>query len=394
MPVGKIKNCIYQAVLPIMGRRCRWSGVECDQQPKKDCSKALAKILKRHYVVGAAIQVVRGGTLAECYKAGYKRLFPDLLPVQFDTVFRSASIAKFATALLVFRLQSLGKLNVTEDISDFLGYTVRNPLYPDTPIRLGMLLSHTSSIIDSSMYYTSFTNCIPLCNLFISNNAFSRFSPGDRFHYSNLAAGMIGSLLESRFNAPFESIAQEYLLKPLNVRGTFDITTMDMALPSDSYRVIPRTQNAAFNAVHKQSCSVPLTAPDPEHHYRIASGSFFVSANEMGKLLLLIPGVRQTNGVPFLSKQSLAQLKTPQGKWPLQTVHMQHGMGLLMLNVRPFYPQTLYGHQGYAYGAVNGCFITDNGDGFVSLNNGASETRQGHLSLLNRDLIDLFCHCS
>ena len=47
----------------------------------------------------------------------------------------------------------------------------------------------------------------------------------------------------------------------------------------------------------------------------------------------------------------------------------------------------LHGHQGFAYGAVNGFFFDDKGNGFVSFNSGASEQRIGRLSLLNRDLI-------
>ena len=66
---------------------------------------------------------------------------------------------------------------------------------------------------------------------------------------------------------------------------------------------------------------------------------------------------------------------------------LRHGMGLFTLEDQSVSPRRLYGHQGFAYGAVNGVFFDGEGNGFVSFNSGASEQRVGRLSCLNRDLI-------
>ena len=66
---------------------------------------------------------------------------------------------------------------------------------------------------------------------------------------------------------------------------------------------------------------------------------------------------------------------------------MHHGMGLFSLWEETMLPKRLFGHQGFAYGAVNGFFFDEQGNGFVSFTSGASEGRTGRLSLLNRDLI-------
>jgi len=71
-------------------------------------------------------------------------------------------------------------------------------------------------------------------------------------------------------------------------------------------------------------------------------------------------------------------------------VNMRHGMGLLTLDDRAVCSRTLWGHQGFAYGAVNGVFFDEEGSGFVCLNSGVSEQRQGHLAVVNRELIRLF----
>jgi CubicO group peptidase (beta-lactamase class C family) len=50
------------------------------------------------------------------------------------------------------RLVEQGKLALDTDVSRYLGYTLRNPYYPDAAITLRMLLSHTSSLRDDGGY--------------------------------------------------------------------------------------------------------------------------------------------------------------------------------------------------------------------------------------------------
>ena len=68
---------------------------------------------------------------------------------------------------------------------------------------------------------------------------------------------------------------------------------------------------------------------------------------------------------------------------------MRHGMGLLQLDDAEICGRPLWGHQGFAYGSVNGVFFDGGGNGFAMLNSGASEQRMGHLAMINRDLISL-----
>lgn len=148
---------------------------------------------------------------------------PAKRPVAPDTVFRTASVAKMVTALLVFRLQTQGRLSVTEEISQLWGRRICNPHCPDAPITLGMLLSHTSSIVDSPAYFAAFQSNSPLSELLSDPRSYLPAVPGTVFRYSNLAAGMVASLLEKRFDMSFEQLMQQELLEPLGVAGTFDL---------------------------------------------------------------------------------------------------------------------------------------------------------------------------
>ena len=373
MPVGTLKNTLYGLALPVLGKRCEWKA-----------ENHVERVLHRHHAVGACIQRFEKGKLTDCYSVGFAALGKEKSAAKPDTVFRTASVAKMVTALLVFRLQTLGEVSVQEDISDFLGYKVRNPHCPNAPITLGMLLSHTSSMVDSNAYFASFQQPVALQELLGGDGAFLPTVPGTVFRYSNLAAGMIGCLLEKRFHQSFEGLAQKLLFEPLGVKATFDLSKADAARTADSYRVLPAS--CGFHAQSRIAAAKELDAPDPEHHYLLASGSLFLTAPDLAKLTLAA-----WNGADgFLNAESIAQMQTPLLGWPQKEVCMQHGMGLFKLEDQAVCSRPLWGHQGFAYGAVNGVFFDKEGNGFACLNSGASEQRLGHLALLNRDLIRLW----
>lgn len=376
MPVGTVKNLVYRLALPVLGQRPAW-------RARRDGEEALARALWRKRCVGACVQRFEKGSLSECVCVGYAALEPQKRPVAPDTVFRTASVAKMVTALLVFRLQTLGRLSVTEDISDLLGRRVCNPHCPEAPITLGMLLSHTSGIVDSPAYFDAFGRGTLLSELLADPRSYLPAVPGTTFRYSNLAAGMVASLLEKCFDLSFEQLMQRELLEPLGVSGTFDPSGLDAADVADSYRVLPPAR--AFSAAQRIASAEPMKEPDPERRYLPAAGNLFITAPELARLVLVAWG----GGNGFLDARSLEEMRRPVAGWPEKAVNMRHGMGLLTLDDPAVCSHRLWGHQGFAYGAVNGVFFDEAGSGFVLLDSGCSEQRVGHLAQVNRELIRL-----
>src|SRR5690242_21116681 len=66
--------------------------------------------------------------------------------VTIDDPVRVASVSKMVTAIGVLRLVDEGKLDLRSDVSRWLGWPLRNPNFPDRPITVSMLLSHTASV--------------------------------------------------------------------------------------------------------------------------------------------------------------------------------------------------------------------------------------------------------
>ena len=113
----------------------------------------------------------------------------------------------------------------------------------------------------------------------------------------------------------------------------------------------------------------------------------FVTAEGLMRLCLPLVQGAEPAGEPFLDERAVRMMTAPTADWPEPAVRMRHGAGMLEVDDRAVHPHRINGHQGFAYGAVNGVFFDAQGNGFASLNSGASERRVGHLSCLNRDLI-------
>ena len=387
MPVTARKNKIYAVALPLFGKRCRWRNIQAEGSANPHTIQAVERVLKAHHVVGGCVQLIRAGQAAETYHAGYMSLHPKT-PVRKDTVFRTASIAKAVCALLVMRLETLGKLSVEEDISAFWHREIRNPYHPDMPIPLGSLLSHTSGLQDTPKYFRSFQETISADELLSDKESYLDVRPYECFRYSNFGAGLIASLLEARFQLSFEELIHKELFQPLGVAATFDILKTDKKKIASAYRVLPPSRAAAFDAAERRSTAEAVDAPDPQRHFLLASGNLYITAGEMAKLCLLVMHGGKHGDATFLNEKTVRALLTPAiGNSAEQWKGMRHGMGLFQLADDSVSQRGLYGHQGFAYGAVNGVFFDGNGNGFVSLNSGASERRTGRLSLLNRDLI-------
>lgn len=136
---------------------------------------------------------------------------------------RIASISKLVTALGVMRLVDQGKLELDRDVSDYLGFPVRNPAFPDRPITLRLLLSHQSSLRDGDDLYI-----VPLGVALrerLGNPAVwdSDHAPGSGwFHYTNLNFPVVASVMERVTGERFDVLTSRLVLKPLKLDACFN----------------------------------------------------------------------------------------------------------------------------------------------------------------------------
>ena len=85
---------------------------------------------------------------------------------------RIASISKSLTATGLMQQVEKGVISLDDEINDLIDFTIRNPHYPDVPITLRMVLSHTASFRDKEDYsildHNLFTECSKVfCTVFV-----------------------------------------------------------------------------------------------------------------------------------------------------------------------------------------------------------------------------------
>lgn len=141
--------------------------------------------------------------------------------VAADDPVRVASISKLVTAIAVMRLVDEGRIDLDKDIGDYLGFAVRNPAFPDRPVTLRHLLSHTSGIRDSIDYLLPLDGSLQTV---LSNPAvwFPGHEPGDYFSYANLNSPVIAATIEAATRERFDRLVAKKVLTPLRLDACFN----------------------------------------------------------------------------------------------------------------------------------------------------------------------------
>jgi CubicO group peptidase (beta-lactamase class C family) len=143
--------------------------------------------------------------------------------VTADSPVRIASISKLVTTLGVLRLVDQGKLNLDRDVSDYLGWRLRNPAFPDQPITLRLLLSHQSSLRDGGERYI-----IPLGVTLrerVAEPAMWDAQHGPKvgwFAYSNINFPVAASVIERVTGERFDVAMGRLVLDPLKLDACFN----------------------------------------------------------------------------------------------------------------------------------------------------------------------------
>jgi CubicO group peptidase (beta-lactamase class C family) len=143
--------------------------------------------------------------------------------VTADDPVRIASISKLVTALGVMRMVDAGQLELDRDVSDYLGWSLRNPAFPDRPITLRLLLSHQSSLVDGGERYI-----IPLGVTLRERMAEpemwdSTHAPASGwFHYSNINLPVVASVMERVAGERFDALMARLVIKPLKLDACFN----------------------------------------------------------------------------------------------------------------------------------------------------------------------------
>lgn len=335
-------------------------------------------------LVGASSLVFKDGKIVEKLNYGFSSLEKHK-KVNNNTVFRIASVSKIMVALCIMKLYEEGKLDLTKDISEYLGFNVRNPKYPDVVITLKMIMTQTSSItdgfekdvnsdVDSGYNLINGTNeeCTlrdlldPDGKRFVKET-FSNYRPATHFEYSNFGCGILACIVEKITGEYFTDYVKKIVFKPLKIDASFvvtDIKTKNIAstyLYRDGENKLCRSREMFINNVYKK---FPLG-----ENFRGPAGGLFISTNGLMKIMKAL----LSGGKPILKTATLDKMMQMAWAGKRQPNDSYVAKGLQLEIVDYFNNRRLYGHFGDAYG-VKSYFLFNREEqiGMVYITNGGN----------------------
>lgn len=288
-----------------------------------------------HPLASLSVLAIRDGRIVYQRQFGQRFIDPvrpaNNRPADQDTLYRVASISKLVTALGVMKLVEDGKLSLDADVSALLGYELRNPRFPDRPISLRMLLSHTSSLRDAAGYSWdarhSLREVLLPGGLLHGAGAMwaSSAPPGSEFSYCNLNSGVIAALMEKATGERFDRLMKRLILDPMGLHGGFhpaDFSAADLRNLATLYRKrsdidgkeIWNSAGPWIAQVDDYSRDAPVPRAGPE--YLLGSngtlmspqGGLRVSAADLGKIMLMLMNQGKHDGRRILKAEILTTM--------------------------------------------------------------------------------------
>ena len=309
---------------------------------------AVRRVMRQNRIVGLSLTLCHPDGRDETLCFGHARLAPNT-PVAPHTCFRTASVSKLVMTFGALALVEDGLLALDEDISELLGYRVRNPHTKDVPVTLRMLLTHTSGVFDGGNYGTlGMQPGTTLRELLCNPVNWLPHAPGSSFCYSNLGAGVAGVLMERATDLPLDVIMQRYVFSPLGIRASYDprsIHPADHLANGYGVRLFlpPRLKYDAAALAAR-----PPEAFDPERDYLCAAGRMITDSYGMARLVRLLASTGEDSGFGVLSSDTLSLMRAMQsGKGGVGDCPR----GLNVAYLPGVFPgHDALGHQGVAYG--------------------------------------------
>lgn len=374
MPVTKFRNLVYKMALPFMAPSSARSAFDFEGHGLQDPA-GLKKLIKKHHILGSACIIGNGKEIARIYSSTDDPKHS----ADAGTYFRVASITKMAVSLVTLKMCEEGLLSLDGPAWDYLPDAKDIPSLKDVTIR--QILSHTSGLddpeeLEKDLYAKKTFREVLL------RDGIRVHEPGTAFLYSNLAFGLLGSMMEYVTGKDVESVFRERLFEPLELHATLDPTTLpyDKIMPIS--RVLP--YHPGQDTVIIPLRRTPVTNADPFLHYGYTAGGLYSDAESIRILLDTV--THEAKG--YLTPEFGAEIAKKQSAYGTDAPGLDYGLGLFIITDPSLSPKRILGHQGFAYGCVDGAFYDEEtGYILIMLNGGCSELRMGRLGAGNDDLL-------
>lgn len=265
-------------------------------------------------LAGLSVVAIRHGAIVYSRQFGSKRMASagaPARPVDANTMFRVASLSKFVTTLGAMKLVEQGRLSLDADIGEVLGYRLRNPHFPNQPITLRMLLTHTSSLRDGGGI--KFDPSVDLKEVLLPGGRLygqggmwsADKAPGSWFDYANFNWGLVATLMERAGGERFDRLMRRLIFDPMGLKAGFYLADVAPASIDDVatlYRKRDKDGDETWDPdgpwiaqADEVDKAPPPAPPGLERYVTGTNGTVFgpqgnlrISAGELARIMLML----------------------------------------------------------------------------------------------------------
>lgn len=267
---------------------------------------ALESIQAKSVLPGFCVAIVDGAGVRYSRGFGYANI-AQKLPYTADTVQPIASVSKTLIAVSLMQSLEKGYFTLDTDVSSVVPFNVRNPHFPQIPITIRQLATHTSGIIDRDPFYDDSyfkgaqakfdikdflqSYLSPAGNTYNAEN-FSKERPGEAYEYSNLGATLAALAVETKAGVTYAKYTQTHILEPLHMYASG-------WSPLETKEVVATLYDKQKEVI------APYSFPS------YPDGGLYTSCNDLGKFLTAM--IRGNEGKPgILSAASFREMFSAQ----------------------------------------------------------------------------------
>lgn len=191
----------------------------------KEIELVVRPYIQKANTVGLSIGILKDGKIST-YNYGETVKGNNQLPTP-NTIFEIGSITKTFTAALLAYYANDGKVKLTDPIVKYLPDSVATNAALK-PVTLQSLSNHTSGFarVPENLDFTTTDALNPYKN-YNKQQLFAYLKtcklnslPGERYDYSNLGVGLLGTILSQVSGKTFEQMVTEIICKPLMMQST------------------------------------------------------------------------------------------------------------------------------------------------------------------------------
>ena len=332
-------------------------------------------------VVGGAVVIALNGEIVYGYDYGYKNV-SKTKPVTLDTCFHAASVTKMVSAIGLMQLLTDLDISLDTPVQEITGFPVENPSFPGQPITVRQVMSHTSSFQQVQYLTPNWENMKVGGSYYSTKNA-----PGTAYEYSNMNGGLLGAMIEALSGDSVNTYMQRSVFEPLGINAAYHAAllpdTSDLSAKMKKNGTIYRSADKELETFKQYN-----DVCDPRQNTDITSGSLYISANGLMRIVMMLANGGELDGERILPEETVALMMQEQHLIEGSSVQAESKYGLCISRVEGLPGGTWYGHQGMWQGMTSDAYYQpDTGLCVVVLANGYNANTTDGVVNIARDFM-------